>query len=319
MRQRKFILVLLVLGLVLAGVVLSNHLQAAREKKIMAGFTALMAGEDPTVAQVVVYLDEYIGAAGKEKAATMVLGLERVQQANLARWQQRYEDEELQNKLWQIYGDRWSPQEITGRAEKVDEKLHELLQETIANGYKVETAEGQYFPVIDYTFYRRYHAAVPPELAAYLELMAVESEAPPVKDAALVIGWDEILRRAANQERFLRTSGAQAGGKEAGEGQEQGAGEYRTVITRAVRKLLKRYLGFALYGCDNTPLFDYRTKAMNPEARRAYEEFLSRAGDDEEDGEFSAEIKAYMDVLAENDYRLTPAVDAYREQVLSMW
>ncbi len=315
MRQRVIILVFLVLALVVAGFVLNNHLQTAREKKIMAGFTVLMAAEELTVAQVSAYLDEYINTVAKEKAATMVLGLEQVQQRNLARWQQRYEDEDLQMDLMEIYGDRWSPQEILKRAQArgVDGKLRELLQETIENGYKVETTEGQYFPVIDYTFYRRYHAAVPPEITAYLEIMAVESEDPPVKDAALLIGWDEILRRAANQERFLRTYGAQACGKQTGNG--QGYGEYRTLIVQGVRGLLKRYLGFALYGCDNTPLFHYWTREMNPKARRAYEEYLSQAGD----GEFSAQIRAYLGVLAENDYRLTPAVDAYRKQVLSAW
>ncbi len=315
MRQRVFVFVILALGLLAAGFVLNNHLRAAREKKAMAGYAALMAAEELSVAQVAAYLDEHINAVSKEKAATMVLGLEAVQQANLARWQQRHEDEELQMNLIEIYGGQWSPQGIIERAQARvgNGKLQELLQETIENGYKVETTEGQYFPVIDYTFYRRYHAAVPPEITAYLEIMAVESEDPPVKDAALLIGWDEILRRAANQERFLRTYGAQACGKQTGNG--QGYGEYRTLIVQGVRGLLKRYLGFALYGCDNTPLFDYWTREMNPKARRAYEEYLSQAGD----GEFSAQIRAYLGVLAENDYRLTPAVDAYRKQVLSAW
>ncbi|NLZ44672.1 MAG: hypothetical protein GX894_07430 [Clostridia bacterium] len=339
MRPRAFIFVILALGLVAAGFVFTHHSRAAREKEIMAGFTALMTVEDLTVAEVMAYLDEHIDAVAKEKAATMILRLEEVQRANLTRWQQRYEDEELQESLRQIYGDRWSPQEIIGRAqarvtgENSSELLPELLRETIANGYKVETAEGQYFPVIDYTFYRRYHAAVPREVTAYFELMAVESEEPPAKDAALIIGWDEILRRAANQERFLRTQDAQTRGREAGDGQGNGQGneegdgqgagqgdgqgdrEYKSVIIQAARELFKRYLGFALYGCDNTPLFNHWTKEMDPEARQAYTEYLAQA----EDGEFSAQIKAYFDVLAANDYRLTPAVDAYRKQVLAAW
>jgi hypothetical protein len=54
---------------------------------------------------------------------------------------------------------------------------------------------------------------------------------------------------------------------------------------------------------------------MDPEARQAYTDYLSQA----EDGEFSAQIKAYFDVLAANDYRLTPAVEAYRKEVLTVW
>ena len=68
MRPRVFIFVILALGLVAAGFVFAHHSRAAREKEIMAGFTALMAVEDLTVAEVVAYLDEQINAAAKEKA-----------------------------------------------------------------------------------------------------------------------------------------------------------------------------------------------------------------------------------------------------------
>ncbi len=311
MRQRILIPVLLALvalGLTAAGFVLNNHFQAVKEKQIMSEFAALMAEQDLPVTKVVEYLDKHINKVSKEKASAMVLGLEAVQRANLAAWQQRYDDEVLQEKIRQLYGDRWSPQEIIGAATG---DLRTLLLETIAGGYKVETVEGQYFPVIDYTFYRKYYGALTPGVVAYFELMAVESEHPPVKDAALMIGWEEILRRTANQERFLRLHGPQVRAA-----YEQRRGEYGSVNPVAsVRQLLKRYLGFALYGCDNTPLFAYRTKVMNPQARQAYEEYVFNEGE----GEFCTQIKAYLEVLAKNDYRLTAEVEAYRKQVLAEW
>lgn len=160
MRQRILIPVLLALvalGLTAAGFVLNNHFQAVKEKQIMSEFAALMAEQDLPVTKVVEYLDKHINKVSKEKASAMVLGLEAVQRANLAAWQQRYDDEVLQEKIRQLYGDRWSPQEIIGAATG---DLRTLLLEIIAGGYKVETVEGQYFPVIDYTFYRKYHGAL---------------------------------------------------------------------------------------------------------------------------------------------------------------
>ena len=67
----------------------------------------------------------------------------------------------------------------------------------------METAEGMFFPVIDYEFYRRYLAYLDSDFREYIEIMSLESSEPPAKDAALVIGWDEVIERALRQEKFL--------------------------------------------------------------------------------------------------------------------
>ncbi len=294
MKKRLLLILALVLSLTLiVGVLFSvanNHLKVAKEKKVMAGFETLMAREALSVAEVINYLDQYINTVSKENASKLLLGLERVQQAELTKWQKSYEDSVLQEKITRVYQDKWSRDEIE---EIADQDLKRVLLETADNGFKVETAEGFYFPVIDYTFYEKYYSAVTPDLVAYLELMAVESEQTPVKDAALIIGWDEILNRAERQEEFIR--------------------EYSSSTqVEPVQELLKRYVSFALFGCNNTPLFSYDTKQMRPEAKRAYEEHVWK----EEKGNFSALINEYLSVLKENDYRLTAEVDAFRKKAV---
>ena len=294
MKKRLLLILALVLSLTLiVGVLFSvanNHLKVAKEKKVMAGFETLMAREALSVAEVINYLDQYINTVSKENASKLLLGLERVQQAELTKWQKRYEDSVLQEKITRVYQDKWLRDEIE---EIADQDLKRVLLETVDNGFKIETAEGFYFPVIDYTFYEKYYSAVTPDLVAYLELMAVESEQTPVKDAALIIGWDEILNRAERQEEFIR--------------------EYSSSTqVEPVQELLKRYVSFALFGCNNTPLFSYDTKQMRPEAKRAYEEH----GWKEEKGNFSALINEYLSVLKENDYRLTAEVDAFRKKAV---
>jgi len=292
LKQRVIIVISLML-MIIFGFVTGNHIKSVRQKKVMAGFAALTAKKDLTVSEVVKYLDKHIIGVSGENASNLVLGLERVQQTNLAKWQEHYADSALQEKIRGCYQSEWTREKLDSI---VDEDLRGILQETINNGYKIETAEGFYFPVIDYTFYQKYQSAVGPDLAAYLELMAVESERTPAKDAALVIGWDEILKRAEGQERFIK--------------------EYESSSqVQTVRQLLRRYVTFALYGCDNTPLFSYQAKQMRPEARRVYEEYVLNA----EKGDFSALIKEYLNVLAANDYRLTAEVDAYRKNALSGW
>lgn len=257
----------------------------------MAGFDALLAKQDLTTIEVIRYLDEHIGAVSKENASKLLLGLERTQEANLPKWQKRYEDSALQGKMARTGQYQWRRKEIEGIA---DEDLKRILLETVESGYKIETAEGFFFPVIDYTFYQKYYSALPSDLVAYLELMAVESEKPPAKDAALIIGWDEILNRAKRQEEFIREHSS-------------------STQVEPVRQLLKRYLYFAMYGVDNTPLFSYQTKRMRPEAKQAYEDFVQK----EEKGKVSTLIKEYLGVLKENDFRLTPEVEDFRRKALA--
>ncbi|TEB15874.1 hypothetical protein Psfp_01817 [Pelotomaculum sp. FP] len=96
------------------------------------------------------------------------------------------------------------------------------------------------FPIIDYSFYKKFSAFVTPDLKDYIDIMAEESDQVPAKDAALVIGWDEVLRRALNQEEFINA--------------------YKdSMKVDEVRELYKKYLTFTLYGLNNTPLFSYES------------------------------------------------------------
>jgi len=68
-----------------------------------------------------------------------------------------------------------------------DEKVRELLSKTKNSGYRVETAEGMFFPVIDYEVYKKYSEYVTEDVKEYINIMAEESNNPPAKDAALVV------------------------------------------------------------------------------------------------------------------------------------
>ncbi|NLY75428.1 MAG: hypothetical protein GX075_08995 [Firmicutes bacterium] len=267
----------------------TERINQAREKKVMLGFETLLDREDVAIGEVIQYVNQNIDTVSKENAAKLVRGIERVHKASLPQWEKKFENEALQRELARIYLENdWSLDDFSDIR---DQKLRTIVEEAIAGGYKVETAEGFFFPVIDYDFYYQYHQAVTPDLAAYLEIMAVESDRTPVKDAALMISWEEILKRALRQEEFIK---------------EYAASEQ----VEAVQGLLKRYVTFALFGCNNTPLFSYDTMKMKPEAKAAY---LKHSWD-EKQGSFSALMKEYLKVLAENDYRLSEEVGEFRKK-----
>ena len=52
------LVIILIIGLVFT--LTSNHLKVAKEKKVMAGFEALMTKKDLTVIEVIEYLDQFI-------------------------------------------------------------------------------------------------------------------------------------------------------------------------------------------------------------------------------------------------------------------
>ncbi|MBA2133438.1 hypothetical protein [Capillibacterium thermochitinicola] len=293
MRKNGTFIICILIGLALAFVYNRGDVFSTKEEKVMTGFTRLLAKEDLTVAEVIAYVDRHIDEVTTKNAGKLVLGLESVQKKMLPDWERLYDDSVLQAKMLRVYQRNWALDDLKTAQ---DETVRQLVAETMKNGYKVETAEGQFFPVIDYPFYQKYFEAISPDLTAYFELMAVESEATPVKDAALMISWAELLQRAKRQEQFID-------------------GYSGSTQVEPVRALLRRYVTFALFGCNNTPLFNYQTKAMDPEAKLAYNQFVAK----ETEGDFAALIKEYLQVLAANDYRLTEEVEAFRQAAVAAW
>lgn len=259
-----------------------------KEEAVMDEYKDLILKDNIQVVDLINWIDQNIESVPQEKAGEMVLELERVQQAALLEWQAKFENESVQTVLADLYLQNRTIENLNGLK---DETVERIVAETLRNGFKVETAEGMFFPVLDYTTYGKYRDKVSPDLAEYFEIMAVESEQMPAKDAALVIGWDEVLNRARRQEAFLKQypSSSQAG---------------------AVRQLLKRYVTFTLFGSNNTPLFSYETGKMNAKAKTAF----SQKSWQTEDGAFSALISQYLKVLEENNFQLTTAVDNYRQK-----
>lgn len=266
---------------------------AENEQSLLQRFAVLQqAGDSASLQQAIRFVDENISAVSAKNASAMVLGLEKAQQRQLVNLAAAFTEAEqaVQQALAGSY-----PRELTDAyiAGISNPTVKTLLMETKNGGFKIETAEGMYFPVIDYALYRQYHGAVTPDIAAYIDIMAVEGAKTPARDAALVIGWEEVLQRALRQEQFLaeHTSSERAG---------------------EVRELLKRYTLFALYGLNNTPLFEYETGRMNAKARAAYRQELFTAGK----GAFSLTMKEYLDLLSKNNYELTDQIQDFRRKAM---
>jgi hypothetical protein len=261
-----------------------------RQSKIMEDYNALLADNTP-LPEVVKFIDKNIPLVSNENAAVILDGFEEVQKKLLSKLDEKfYNGEGIQTEISKVYKSNFDINKIDSIE---NTELKALLTETRDSGYKVETAEGMFFPVINYEFYKKYSTYATPDIKEYIDLMAVESNKIPAKDAALVISWDEILKRALNQEKFITQYG-------------------NSIKIQEVKDLYRKYLTFSLLGANNTPLFSYDSKAMVQEAKEAY---LNAAGGNKDSG-FLKLISSFMDLLKKTNYKLTDEVDKYRKGVI---
>lgn len=262
-----------------------------KDKAIVDEFKQLTQRNDFTTEELIKFINEKISVVSPENASMMILILEKKQQLDLTKLEEKYGNDTIQEKIAKNFRGDFSESYINSIQDKV---IKDLLLETKNKGFKIETAEGFYFPVIDYSFYRKYQSNVTSDIAAYITIMSVESDKVAVKDAGLMISWDEVVKRATNQEGFIKEFSNSAKKED-------------------VKTLLKRYLIFALYGTNNTPLFSYEDKVMIPAAKKSYFETIPNNGSE---GSFSRIMSDYLTLVKKNDYKLTQEIDEYRKKAI---
>lgn len=257
-----------------------------KDNTVMNDFHSLTQ-KDSSAEEVASFINNNIAKVSKEDASKMADEFEKMQKNNLQQFEDMFIKDEIQNKINNEY------KSVTTQGDIKDTELKELLTKTKNSGYKVETAEGMFFPIIDYGFYKSFSSHVTPDMKDYFDIMAVESEQVPAKDAALVIGWDEVIKRALNQEAFINT-------------------HKDSMRINEVKQLYKKYLTFTLYGLNNTPLFHYDSNTLDPEAKEVYLNAVADAGN----SEYLKILGEYLDLVNNNSDKLTNEVKNYRDNII---
>jgi hypothetical protein len=260
------------------------------EAAIMDNYKKLMeGGTEPKL--IFEFLNENAKVLSKENVALITNELEKLQKEYLPKLDEKYNTSpDIQTELTKIYV---AKKDINDPKNMETEALKTLIGETMKSGYKVETAEGMFYPVIDYSFYKSYSKYLPGDLNSYIEIMSVESDRVPAKDAALVIGWDELIERALKQEAFIKKYADSSKLPE-------------------VSELYKKYKTFTFLGLNNTPLFSYEGNVMVEGAKLAYEnvDFTT------DDSQLKKDLKDFMILLVDSNYKLTPEIDKFRKDII---
>ena len=265
--------------------------QNEEQQKTMEQYQTLLEN-NASLIEIAKFIDSNVSQVSSDNAVEMIDEFEKRQKEFLPKLEGKFvENPDIQSKMVEAFLLDFDLNKLNSIE---DEKVQELLKETKESGFKVETAEGMFFPVINYEFYKRYSNFVTNDFKEYINIMTVESNNTPAKDAALVISWTEILNRTLNQEKFI-------------------AQYPDSKRMDNVKGLYKKYLTFTLFGLNNTPLFGYDSNEMDKDAKQAFIEVLKTNSDN---SDYLTILSDYMSLVEENSYKLTDAVKKYRDGVI---
>jgi len=237
------------------------------------------------------YLESHIKKVTKHHATLMVLQLENARMKALSAMTDRLLVPNVQDKMIKAYKLNDSFTKLMERTQ--DSDLRALLKEARDSGYRLVMLEGSLYPIMNYMAFQKYISYVKPDIKQYINIMAVETSNLAADDGALVIGYQEVLNRALNQERFLN--------------------EYpKSNRVQQVKNLMNNYTLYTFYGLNNTPLFDYETNKMTANAQKGYKAVLQR--NSSEDSAFLTKLEKFMDVVTEANFEKTAAVEKWLEQ-----
>ncbi|MGC5773145.1 hypothetical protein [Paenibacillus pabuli] len=246
------------------------------------------------------YLLNHIDEVGPWQATLMTLQLENLQKVKLADLDQKMYTELFQHVLSEAHSKIGYEQQLTYSRllrEIKDPAVRKLLQEASDLGFKLETSEGMYYPIINYEMYKKFQPYVKPDIVAYIDIMAAESNQPTTSDAALIITWNELIHRTLEKEAFLNNFPS-------------------SNRTSAVQNSL--YVSYLFYGSDNSPAYDWYTeeeiRTIDPEVKRAYEKAVAMREPNTKSVLLDT-VEKILHLLDESNDELTPEIKEIIEQV----
>lgn len=261
---------------------------------ITAEFQALV-DKKATEIELRSFVDSQVGKVSTEDFTDMVLALEDSQQDQLLALEDRfYNGAKFQEELWELNKNGF---DFTQIESVINPELKKLLVDTRDGGYKVETAEGAYFPVIDYELYTQYQAHVSEDIQDYIEIKAIESNEVSLKDAGMIIGWDEAVKRAVRQETFI-------------------ANHPSSVRVDEIKRLFGGYVYVTFNGVDNTPLFSYEDDTFDPEVKSAYTDAVKAGADS---SPYLMRLSVLLELIEKSGNTISEEVMNYQLETTELW
>jgi hypothetical protein len=235
------------------------------------------------------YLINHIKEVDTWTATQMTLQLENAQKAHLIVYSEKVFPDKMQKEINSAFSKNKNLT-FTALLNTInDSNVRNVLIEGRDKGYKLETSEGMYYPVMHYEGFKIFKPSVTKDIAAYIDIMATESNQPSVSDAAIVISWTELTSRALAIEDFVTKYPA-------------------SNRSTALQKELLIATSRLLYGTSNTPAYDYDEQVIKPEVKKAYENALKNS---KVDTRILSILEKLLQLLNSTNNKFTPVIEKF--------
>ncbi|MDR1653450.1 MAG: hypothetical protein LBS01_07385 [Prevotellaceae bacterium] len=125
--------------------------------------------------------------------------------------------------------------------------------------------------------------------------METEMNDPVLEDASIVIAYEELANRLFICDELLKNYAEDS------------------LLTPQVELFRNHYLVLLMFGCDNTPAFDWRTKQLQHEVREALISYINR----HPDALSSPTIREYIELLQKNRFKKTAEIQEFGKRVFN--
>ncbi|WP_433943073.1 hypothetical protein [Paenibacillus sp. SN-8-1] len=246
------------------------------------------------------YLLKNISKVSSYTAMIMTLHLENAQRAQLDASSAKLYPSNVQKALDTAYRKKKDLSYQTLLSLIKDAKIRSLLTEARDKGYKVGTGEGMYFLTMDYESYKPLKPYVTKDIAAYIDIMATKTNQPALSDAAIVITWDELIKRTLAMEKFVKSYP-------------------KSNRAKAVKLEYEGMKFNVFYGSSNTPVYNENSKhqfmTLLPKVRKAYEAAIQKGT---ADSQLLITIKQALKLLDSNEGKWSKELDRYLKKQIEL-
>lgn len=198
---------------------------------------------------------------------------------------------ETEGSLYDMFGTTaWSEQDISDIYEnRFNMGKYPVTKKMAENGFMLATGEGMVFPIVDWVKLAEiFENKVTPPMKNYLMENVAERRENGFEDGGITIGLDKLAERAVFWEKFNDQNPYFVGSVETVENER-----WLTLVL--------------LNGSDNTPAYDFETKAARDEFKNNWNLILQKYPG----SALATNVKALMDVYAANGWKRTPKVEEF--------
>ncbi|KTD86119.1 hypothetical protein [Paenibacillus etheri] len=241
------------------------------------------------------YLINHIDEVDTWTAIMMTLQLENAQNAHLRAYSEKVYPENVQKAINSVYIKSKSLK-YTGLLNAIkDSKVSSVLIEGSNKGYQIMTSEGMYYPTMNYESFKIFKPYISKDIAAYIDIMATETNQPSLSDGAVAISWSDLTNRVLAMESFVTKYPS-------------------SNRSTAIQQQLQNATGYLLYGVSNTSVYGDDPQVIDPEVRQAYEAAVKNATGD---SRIVTILEKLLKLLDSTHNKFTPEVEKFLNETIN--